>query len=243
MSKLKFKRISVVFKRDYNEFIKWKSYNILLFLFGILIILAILMTNFILPNMTWMNGQNDDHIYQIITFHILLLLAMAPLIISIPLFTSGPFTREKANGVISALLSTQLRQEEIWLGKSFAVFVPTFTISFVSSLIATYAVSKLITIPAALLFTIFLITPLMYLGLTIFTVQLSMILSSELSIAPSYLVGMLLLIGIPVGSLTGYLDISSWKFSLLCALLTVFTWILVWFYSIYLTKERIILSK
>ncbi|MGN8844760.1 hypothetical protein ACTNDN_18305 [Niallia sp. HCP3S3_B10] len=239
----KLKRIFVVFNRDYSEFIRWQSYNILLLLFGILTIVVVIMTNIILPNSAWINEESGNQIYNLVTFHLLLFLEMTPLLISIPLFTSGPFTREKANGVISALLSTQLRPSEIWLGKSFAVFVPTFTISFISSLVATFAVSNIITIPVALLFSIFLIIPLLYLGFTIFTVQLSMILSSELSIAPSYLFGMLLLIGIPVGSITSYIDITSWSFTLICTSLTVIIWILVWVYSILLTKERIILSK
>jgi ABC-type transport system involved in multi-copper enzyme maturation permease subunit len=243
MSKINFKRIQVIFKRDFNEYISWKSYKILLLIFIILTAVMVVVTNLLLPDNPFIKAEQSGMIYRTVVSNIVFLLGLIPSIISIPLFTSGTFTREKANGTIRSLLATQLRPAEIWLGKSFAVFLPSLIIAILSPLVVTLVVSKLVIFSAPLLVTIFLITPLLFLGLAIFTVQLSMIHSSEMSIAPSYLVALTLLLGVPIGSITAYLDITTWNFTFIYLLVTIFIWTLTGVFSFLLTKERIILSK
>ncbi|MGE0912086.1 hypothetical protein [Bacillus atrophaeus] len=243
MSKIKFNRIQVVFKRDYDEYISWKSYKILLLMFLVLTAVAVVSINWLLPDQALITSDVSGTISCTIISNILFMLALIPLVISIPFFTSGTFTKEKANGIISSLLSTQLKPIEIWIGKSFAVFLPNFLVSILSPLVVSLVANNVMSISVSLLLSIFLITPLLFLGLTVLTIQLSMIYSSEMSIAPSYLIALILLAGVPLGSITNYLDITSWKFTFIYLIITVFMWGLVGGFSFFLSKERIILSK
>ncbi|AHZ14677.1 hypothetical protein V529_06510 [Bacillus velezensis SQR9] len=240
MSKIKFNRIQVIFKRDYDEYSSWKSYKILLLMFLVLTAAAVVSINWLLPDRFLISS---GMISCTIISNILFMLTLIPLMISIPFFTSGTFTKEKANGIISSLLSTPLKPIEIWIGKSLAVFLPNFIVSILSPLVVLLVANNVVSISVSLLLSIFLITPLLFLGLTVLTIQLSMIYSSEMSIAPSYLIALILLAGVPLGSITNYLDITSWKFTFIYLIITVFMWGLVGGFSFFLSKERIILSK
>ncbi|OBR97165.1 hypothetical protein CLRAG_00840 [Clostridium ragsdalei P11] len=94
-----------------------------------------------------------------------------------------------------------------------------------------------------LLLSVFVITPMFCYELTKFTIQISMIKSPEAAIAPSYLIGFGLIIGIPICSTIGFINLVSWSFSLIYLGVTFIMWILVWSFSLLLTKEKIILSN
>ncbi|WP_054741588.1 hypothetical protein [Cellulosilyticum ruminicola] len=180
---------------------------------------------------------------DVITDNILFLIGLIPLTIGIPLFTTTPFTKEKVNGVMSSLLSTKLTPDDICLGKSLAIFIPGLLISYLSMFIFTIGLIIRHQISIPLICTVFIMMPLFFLGLSIWTVQLSMLNSPELAIAPSYLIGLALFIGIPMLSVMQIITLQSWYFFRIALIVTASMWILVVVFKQALTKEKIILSK
>lgn len=63
----------------------------------------------------------------------------------------------------------------------------------------------------------------------------------SLAISPSYLIGFMLMIGIPLCSSMGIIDLTSWKFLMIYSGVALFVWLLVLGFQGMLTKERIIL--
>lgn len=242
MSKLIRKRIGVVFQRDLKEYGSTKALKLVIVLF--------ILADVVISIWTVLSGDKASS-FKLTLCNTLFLLALIPPIVSIPLLTPAPLTRDKVNGTMNNLLATPLSPEEIVQGKSLAVFLPGYILSVLAPLIVVLAVNFTLIIPTEgsfylpvpLLLTIFVITPIFCYGLTKFTIQLSMVKSPELAISPSYLLGFALMIGVPICSSMSILDLTSWSFLLLYLVATIFIWILVWSFSALLTKERIILSK
>jgi hypothetical protein len=65
----------------------------------------------------------------------------------------------------------------------------------------------------------------------------------DIAVAPSLLIGFGLMIGIPVGLLTGSIDIASWSFSLWYLIGTVVAWVVVLYLTKLLTRQNIVLSS
>ncbi|WP_217302657.1 hypothetical protein [Clostridium sp. 001] len=199
----------------------------------------------------FLSSTQDSNTFELTLNNTLLLLALIPPIVNIPLFTTVPLVRDKTNGTIENLLATPLNPKEIVKGKSFAIFLPGFIIAILSPLIVMIVVNFSLTIsnygffyfPMTLLLSVFVITPMFCYELTKFTIQISMIKSPEAAIAPSYLIGFGLIIGIPICSTIGFINLASWSFSLIYLGVTFIMWILVWSFSLLLTKEKIILSN
>ncbi|MBG9791122.1 hypothetical protein ABD76_00665 [Paenibacillus dendritiformis] len=235
-------RANVVFRRDFSEYQSWKSFKLVMILF---ILATMAVCGIIL-----LSGK-EGQILQLTLANTLFLLALVPPIVNIPIFTTAPLTRDKENRTIANLLVTPLHPREIVQGKSLAVFLPGYLISFLSPLFVALVVNVARIVPAGgsfylpppLLLAIFVITPVFCYSLTTLTIQLSMITSPELAILPSYLLGFALLLGLPIGSGMGIIDLASWPFLFLYAGAAILMRVLVWSFSFLLTKERIILSN
>jgi len=242
MSKIKNERVGVIFNRDFKEYKSGKSFKILM---------AVYMLITIVISIKILLSSQGDAALKLTLCNTLFLLALVPTIVNIPIFTTVPLTRDKINGTMANLLATPLCPKEIVHGKSLAIFFPGYIISVLNPLLIMLVVNFVLIVPAdgslymplPLLLTIFVITPIFVYGLTEFTIQLSMIKSPELAISPSYLIGFALMIGIPICSATGAIDLTSWSFVLLYLGAAFLMWILVWSLSLLLTKERIILSN
>lgn len=240
MPKIGRSRAIVVFRRDFSEYTSWKSFKLVMILF---ILATIAVCGIML-----LSGKEG---LKLTLCNTLFLLALVPPIVNIPIFTTAPLTRDKETRTVANLLVTPLHPREIVQGKSLAIFLPGYLISFISPLLVALVVNfaRIVPsgdsfyLPAPLLVAIFVITPIFCYSLTTITIQLSMITSSELAILPSYLLGFALLLGIPIGSGMGIIDLAAWQFLLLYAGVAFFMRILVWSFSFLLTKERIILSN
>lgn len=236
MQKIKSNRVNAVFERDFNEYKKGKSFKILVSLF-ILATIGICIK-------TLLSAQSGSPL-QMTLYNTLFLLALIPTIITIPLFTTASLTRDKVNGTMANLLATPLSPKEIVHGKSLSVFLPSFIISVLSPLIVILVVAAdgLFFPSLPFLLAIYVVIPGLCYGLTKFTIQLSMIKSPEFAISPSYLIGFAIMIGVPMCSGLGIINIASWNFLLINMAMTFTMWILVCCLSAMITKERIILSK
>lgn len=242
MPKIGNSRASVVFRRDFSEYTSWKSFKLVMILF-ILATVAVC-------GMMLLSGKEGQTL-TLTLCNTLFLLALVPPIVNIPIFTTAPLTRDKETRTVANLLVTPLHPQEIVTGKSLAVFLPGYLVSLISPFLVALVVNfaRIVPaggsfyLPAPLLLAIFVITPVFCYSLTTLTIQLSMITSPELAILPSYLLGFALLLGIPIGSGMGIIDLAAWQFLLLYAGVAFLMWVLVWSISFLLTKERIILSN
>ncbi len=166
-------------------------------------------------------------------------------------FASLPVIKEKVNGNIECLLATPLSPKALWLGKGLAVFLPAYVLSVISSGIVVLAVNVSVVrpgwdtfaLPAPALVNGLVINPLLFLGMLLFIILYSLANNPDIAIAPSFLIGFGLMIGMPVGLLTGTVDISSWSFALWYLAGTVLAWAVVLWLSRLLTRQNIVLSS
>lgn len=166
-------------------------------------------------------------------------------------FANLTIIQDKIKGNIESLLATPLSPREIWFGKSLAIFLPGYIISIISTLIILLTVNFIVIIPETgnfilpvpMLIMSFLINPLLFLALLLFVVLFSLANNPDIAIAPSFLIGFGLMIGIPLGIAMGAINLVSWSFALWC--LGGALMLLIVDCSLYrlLTKENIVLSS
>jgi ABC-type transport system involved in multi-copper enzyme maturation permease subunit len=246
------RRISIVFNRDFREHRHTSSFLIIVIVFTIITITAAVLTNIILGRQEWL--QIKTVALPILELIIGLLAYYLPLIILMTFiwaFSSLPIIKEKVNGNIASLCATTLTPKEIWIGKSLAIFLPGLVISVVSTLIVLLSINLItvrpatgdILLPVPLMITSLIVNPLLFLGLLLFIVLYSMAKNPDIAIAPSFIVGFGLMMGIPLGMVTGNINLSSWSFCIWYSAGTVLLWTVVCFLSRLLTKENIVLSS
>jgi ABC-2 type transport system permease protein len=166
-------------------------------------------------------------------------------------FGSISITNEKVNGNIECLLATPLDPKTIWAGKSLSIFIPAYLVSIMASCIVVLAVNlttiqpgwNVLILPTPALINGLIINPLLFYGILEFIVLFSLINNPDIAIAPSFLIGFGLMIGIPVGLLTGAIDITSWNFALWYLGGTTMAWVIVLYLSRWLTRQNIVLSS
>lgn len=242
MSKVNSKRINAIFMRDFKEYSKGLSFELL--------VAGSVFATIVICIKTLLSGGSIQDIKAALN-NILLLFALIPPIASMPLFATAQLTKDKTNGTMANLLAAPVSPKEIIRGKSLAIFFTGFIIGVLAPLIILLIVNFGIIIlahetfykPVPLLLAVFIITPVFCFGLTEFSMQLSMIKSPDVALTPSYLIGFALAVGIPICSSLGAVDLASWGFLLIYAGIAAVMWILVMFLSKILTKEQIILVK
>jgi len=246
------RRITIVFNRDFREQRQTSSFLIIVIVFTIITTTAAVVTNIILGRQEWLQIKMIalpmlELIIGIMAYYLPLLILMT----FIWAFSSLPIIKEKVNGNITSLCATTLTPKEIWIGKSLAIFLPGFFISVVSTLIVLLSINLItvrpatgdILLPVPLMITSLLINPLLFLGLLLFIVLFSLARNPDIAIAPSFIVGFGLMMGIPLGMVTGNINLTSWSFCLWYLAGTVALWAVVCFLSRLLTKENIVLSS
>ena len=246
------RRISIVFHRDLRELRKTVSFLIIVIVFIIITITAAVLIGILLKRQEWL--QIKEAAKPMLELVIGLTAYFFPLFILMTFiwsFANFPIIKEKVNGNIESLLATALSPKEIFIGKSLAIFLPGFTISTISTLIVLLSVNltaiRPITgsffMPVPLLLTSLIINPLLFLALLMFIVLYSLARNPETAIAPSFIVGFGLMMGIPLGVATGVINLASWSFCLWYLAGTVaFSSVVLFFFRV-LTKENIILSS
>lgn len=246
------RRISIVFHRDFRELRKTIAFLIIIIVFIIITIAAAVVVSVLLKRQEWLQVKEAakpmlELIMGLISYFFPLFILMT----FIWSFANFPIIKEKANGNIESLLATTLSPKEIFIGKSLAIFLPGFVISTVSTLIVLFSVN-LITIrpvtgslflPVPLLLTSLVINPLLLLGLLLFIVLYSLARNPDIAIAPSFIVGFGLMMGIPLGVATGVMNLASRSFCLWYLAGTAAFWLVVLFFFRLLTKENIVLSS
>ena len=245
------RRTSIVFHRDYKELRQTRAFLIIVIAFAVITITAAMVASFTLKNQEWLRVREARPLLELIMGLITYFLPLFILMTFIWAFSSFPIVKEKVDGNIESLLATTLGSKEIWIGKSLAIFFPGFIISTISTFIVLAAINLIAIKPATgsfffpvpMLLTGFVINPLLFFGLLLFIVLFSLANNPDLAIAPSFIVGFGLMIGIPLGVASGKVNLASWSFLLWYTIAAVILWVAVCYFSRLLTKEKIVLSS
>ncbi len=245
------RRISIVFHRDFRELRRTGAFLIISILFAIITIAACLIIIIVLSRQEWLGKVAAEHVFEMIISAVAYFLPLSVLMTFIWAFANLTIIKEKADGNVESLLATPLSPKEIWIGKSMAIFLPGFAISVISTLIILLAVNFIVIVPSTgsfvlplpLILVSFLINPMLFLALLLFIVLFSLANNPDIAIAPSFLIGFGLMIGIPLGMATGVINLVSWPFLFWCLGAAIIFWAIdIGLYRL-LTKEKIVLSN
>ncbi len=243
-------KTGIILQRDFTELRKTNTFLIISIVFSAVTIATAVSVSIILNRQEWIGEKAAEPILGLIIGLMAYFLPLSILMVFIWAFSNLPVVREKAGGNIASLIATPLSPKEIWLGKSLAIFIPGYVISVILTMIVLLTVNLSVIVPATgdFLFPLplFLVSlvwnPLLLLGLLLFIILFSLSKNPDIAIAPSFLVGFGLTMGIPLGMAMGKIDLSSWSFSLWYLAGVIIVWIAIFFLTRLLTKENIILS-
>ena len=218
---------------------------------GVTTVVGAVVISIVLSRQTWLAEEAARPLLELIICLVAYFLPFLILIAFIWTFASLPIIKEKINGNIECLLATPLSPRTLWAGKSLAIFLPGFGISVIATLLIVLAINLTVinpvagyfVLPAPIMITSFIVNPLLFLGLLAFIVLFSLASNPDIAIAPSFIIGFGLMMGLPIGIATGAINLASWTFTLWYLAGTVIAWVVVGYFSRLLSKENIVLSS
>jgi ABC-type Na+ efflux pump permease subunit len=245
------KRMLLVLHRDYREMRSTGAFRIMVAIVAVITVGASVGISIALRLQAWFGEPEARPVLDLIVGLVVYFLPLFVLISFIWAFASLPIIKEKVNGNIECLLATPLDPRAIWIGKGLAIFLPSYVISVIASCIVLLAMNVAAVLPGWDTFVLpvpalvngLVINPLLFFALLAFIVLFSLANNPDMAIAPSLLIGFGLMIGMPVGLMTGTIDISSWSFVLWYLGGTVVVWAVVLYLTRLLTRQNIVLSS
>jgi ABC-type transport system involved in multi-copper enzyme maturation permease subunit len=244
-------RISIVMKRDYRELRQTTAFRIMAVVAAAVMLAASVGISIGLSLQSWLGEPEARPLLELFIGLVVYFLPLLVLLAFVWSFANLPVIKEKVNGNIESLMATPLSPRNLWLGKTLSIFLPAYTISIVAAVIVVLAVNLTAILPATGGFVLpiptlllgFVVNPLLFFGLLLFMILFSLACNPDIAMAPSFIIGFGLMMGVPAGLGTGLIDISSWSFVLWYLAGTVILWVLVYYFSRLLTKENIVLSS
>ncbi len=244
-------RIRIVMRRDYREHRQAAGFRIMLIIMAAVTVAAAAGISIALALQSW---TGDPEARPILGLFIGLVLYFLPLFILLAFiwaFGNLPVTREKANGNIDALMASPVSPRELWLGKSLAIYIPAYIIAFVAAVIVVLVINLGVLLPAGAGFVLplpalalgLVMNPLLFLALLLFMQLFALTNNPDIAMAPSFILGFGLMMGMPVGLGMGWFDILSWSFALWYLLGTAVLLGAVLLFSLALTRQNIVLSS
>jgi ABC-type Na+ efflux pump permease subunit len=245
------KRMVLILRRDFKEMRSTTAFRIMIIIATFMVVAASVGISIALRLQSWYGMAEAALALDLILGLVVYFLPFMVLMAFVWAFASLQITNEKVNGNIEYLLATPISPITLWIGKCLAIFVPSYLISIIASLIVLLMVNlaailpgwDMFVLPSAALVSGLIINPLLFFALLAFIVLFSLANNPDIAVAPSLLIGFGLMIGIPVGLLTGAIDITSWSFSLWYLIGTVVAWVVVLYFTRLLTRQNIILSS
>lgn len=243
--------MNAILDRDFREIRQTNAFRILVIIAGALSIAAAASLSIALVRQAWLEEEAARPWLELIISLVAYFLPFLILIAFIWAFASLPIIKEKINGNIECLLATPLNPRALWMGKSLAIFLPGFVIAVIATLIVVLAVNVIaigpatgyFVFPVPALLTGLVLNPLLFFGLLAFIVLFSLANNPEIAIAPSFVVGFGLMIGLPLGIATGAVNPAAWTFPLWYLVGAVIVWGAVGYLSRLLSRENIVLSS
>ena len=245
------KRMLLILRRDFKEMRSTAAFHIMITIVAFVTIAASAGISIALRLQSWYGIPEAILALDLILGLVAYFLPFMVLMGFVWAFASIQITNEKVNGNIDSLLATPLGPKTLWMGKCLAIFVPSYLISIIASFIVLLAINliavspgwDMFAVPAAALVNGLVINPLLFFALLAFIVLFSLSNSPDIAIAPVLIVGFGLMVGIPVGLLTGVIDIASWAFAIWYLAGTAIVWVVVLLLSRLLTRQNIVLSS
>ncbi|MFC2012535.1 ABC transporter permease [Chloroflexota bacterium] len=243
--------INVILCRDFQELRQTNAFWIMVIVAAVITIAAAAGISIALSRQAWLGEELAKPLLELIISLVAYFLPLLILMAFIWAFATLPLTKEKINGNIECLLATPITPRALWVGKCLAIFLPGFGISVITLLLILLVVNLTIINPATgylvlpipALVSGFIINPLLFFGLLAFIVLFSLANNPEIAIAPSFIVGFGLMMGLPIGIATGAINLASWSFTFWYFVGTVIVWSVVGYLSRLLSKENIVLSS
>ncbi len=244
-------RIVLVFRRDYREMRATTAFRIML---GVVAFITVAASAGLAIGLRMQSWFGVGEVVPVLNFILALVVYFIPFIILISFvwsFASLPVINEKVNGNVECLLATPMEPKTLWMGKCLAIFLPGYVLSLIVSIIVILVFNLLVVYPGWHTFVLpwpamvngLVINPLLFFGLASFIVLFSLANNPDIAIAPSFLIGFGLMIGMPIGLITEAFDITSWSFALWYLFGTAVFWGIVLFLTRILTRQNIVLSS
>ena len=243
--------MNIIIRRDFRELRQTNAFRILIIVATAITVAAAVGIGYALSRQAWLGDEAARPLLELIISLVAYFLPFLILMAFIWAFATLPIVKEKINGNIECLLATPLNPGALWMGKCLAIFLPGFVISVISTLLVLLVVN-LITIypatgdfvlPVPAMLTSFITNPLLLFGLLAFIVLFSLASNPDIAIAPSFIVGFGLMMGLPIGIATGAINLVSWTFAIWYFVSMAIVWAVVGYLSRLLSKENIVLSS
>ncbi len=245
------KKVLLVFKRDYSEMVSTTAFRIMLIIAVVITIGAAAGISIALHLQEWYGAAEAMPIVEFIIGLVVYFITLAVLLAFTWGFSGIQITKEKVDGNIECLMATPLGPKTLWIGKCLAVFLPGFVISLAVVFIVLVALNLAVVLPGWGTFIFpeqaiaagLIGNPLLFFAVLGFIMLVSLVGNPDVAIAPSFLIGFGLMIGIPAGMATGTIDITSWSFVLWYTAGAIACWLIVFALMRMLTRQNIVLSS
>jgi len=244
------KKTYIIFQRDFRDILKTRAFLIICILVSLLTIAAAVITSVLLGRREWIGEEAARPLLELIIGLLAFFFPFTVLMVFIWGFSGLQIVKEKVEGITASLIATTISPRQLWIGKSMAIFIPGYLMAIASTMLVVLSINFLVILPASGNFIfplpLFLVSliwdPLLLLATLMFIILFSLAGNPDIAIAPSFIVGFGLMMGIPIGMALGAIDLVSWDFSLWYMAATAVFWIIVIILTRLLTKENIVLS-
>jgi len=245
------RRIGIVMKREYREIRQTAAFRIIIIVAAAVAIAASVAISITLHRQSWLGEKMATPLLRLFVSMVLYFVPLFIIITFIGAFGNLQVVREKVNGNIECLLATPLTPRALWLGKSLAIFLPAYFTSVVAAVIVALVMNLAAIVPATGDFVLpvpalvlgLAVNPLLFLGLLLFMIMFALANNPDIALAPLFLLGFGLMIGAPIGLMTGVIDFTSWSFVFWYLAGTVVALAIVLVLSRLLTSQHIVLSS
>jgi ABC-type Na+ efflux pump permease subunit len=245
------KRINIVIKRDYRELRHSAAFRIMIYVAAAVTAAAAAGISIALDLQSWPGKPGTGPLLELFVGLVAFFLPFFVMIAFTWSFATLPVIKEKVNGNLESLMATPLTPRELWLGKSLAVFLPAYVISIIAAVVVVLVINLTAILPATGGFVLaapalvlgLIVNPLLFFTMLLFIILFSIASNPDVAIAPSFLIGFGLMMGMPAGLGLGWFDISSWSFTLWYLAGTVVLLLVVLYLTRILKRQNIVLSS
>lgn len=172
-----------------------------------------------------------------------------PIAVAFPLLGSEPMARDQSTGANVCLLATPVRPIDLVVARAVALWLPSGMIGAVmgaavplvlmgigSPLGDSLPVVRLVLLGAVVI-------PLIFLALAMLMAVLALVFSADVATAPSYIVGLAVVAGVPIASVSAGVDASALAFFVGACIVAAVSLFCVMVWARRLPKERVVMAQ
>jgi len=225
-------RTGVIARRTFTEVARTASMR----LTAVLLVLAA-------AGVTLWAGSRRDVADPTMLDTVAVLAGILPPLLSTLLYVGSPLTRDLTNGTVTCLIATAADPREAVHGAALAIYLPGLPLMLAVPIAVEVAGGHTGTVTFPLVIAALGLTPAVGWMLTTLTIRLAVVYGPETALVPLWLIAVLVLMGVPAGSLLGAVSVASWAFLALYAAGAGCLALAVWGTSPLLTRQRVALAR